>query len=592
MDMKYFIYCRKSSEAEDKQTLSNPAQRRELTDYAKAQKLTVVNIYEESKSAHWAGRPLFNEMFKRIEKGEANGIIVWDESRIARNAKDSGDVIYMMDLGQLIEIRKPGKIYHNTPDDKSWLAMCFMMSKKESDDKGVNVKRGLKEKAQQGWFPSSWTKPGYMWDRMAERGNKTILKDPDRFPLIEKAWKMMVTGLYSVPQILKVLNEEWGYTTLRRKTIGGNQMARSTLYEVFTDPFYYGEYEYPIGSGLYFTGQHETMITKDEYERVQILLGRKGKARPKQHIFPFTGLAKCGECEAMITAEEKWQVICPICRYKFSSNNKDACPKCTTVIEEMQNPTLLHYIYYHCTKRKNPNCTQKSVEVTDWEKQVDKILSEIEISPRFKDWAIKYINEENNKEIQDRTVVLHSQQQGYDNVIKQIDNLVKLKISPENSDGSLLPDDVYQEQIQTLTKKKRELKLQLDGLDGRVDKWRENVERSFNFACYARYWFANGDDRTKKEIMMGLGSNLILMSKILRIDVQEPLIRIKESKSKADEIKGMFEPNENADNTTQIEYLWTQNPALLPRQGSNLRHPPYKCPQLSLRLGLSHDPKT
>src|SRR5690606_7280422 len=117
----------------------------------------------------------------------------------------------------------------------------------------------------------------------------------DRFILIKKAWKLMITGAYTVPQILKILNEEWGYTTLRRKTIGGNPMARSTLYEVFTDPFYYGEYEYPVGSGNWFTGQHEPMITKDEFDRVQILLGRNGKPRPKQHEFPFTGLAKCGE---------------------------------------------------------------------------------------------------------------------------------------------------------------------------------------------------------------------------------------------------------------------------------------------------------
>ena len=69
--------------------------------------------------------------------------------RIARNSLDGGKVIYMMDLGQLEQIVKPGRTYKNTPDDKSWLSMCFMMSKKESDDKGVNVKRGLREKAEE-----------------------------------------------------------------------------------------------------------------------------------------------------------------------------------------------------------------------------------------------------------------------------------------------------------------------------------------------------------------------------------------------------------------------------------------------------------
>jgi len=130
---RYFIYCRKSSEGEDKQILSLPAQERELSLYAKKNKLQVVDIYNESKSAHTIGRPVFNDILQRIEKGEAQGIIVWDESRIARNSMDGGKVIYMLDTQQLVEIHKPGRIYRNTPDDKSWLAMCFMMSKKESD---------------------------------------------------------------------------------------------------------------------------------------------------------------------------------------------------------------------------------------------------------------------------------------------------------------------------------------------------------------------------------------------------------------------------------------------------------------------------
>ncbi len=105
--LKFFIYCRKSSEQEDRQILSLPAQEKELLDLATREKLHIVDTYKESRSAHTAGRPLFDEMLKRIERGEANGIIVWDESRIARNSLDGGKVIYMMDLEQIKAIVKP-----------------------------------------------------------------------------------------------------------------------------------------------------------------------------------------------------------------------------------------------------------------------------------------------------------------------------------------------------------------------------------------------------------------------------------------------------------------------------------------------------
>ena len=591
MDMKYLFYCRKSSESDEKQVMSLDSQERELIILAK--KLGVraaLKPYRESKSAKTIGRPFFNEMLEKVRSGEANAIMTWHPDRLSRNPVDAARIIALMDEGKLMEVVTPYQAFNNNSMSKYMLGMFMLQAKFDNDHKGENVVEGLQTKAENGWLPYSWTKPGYMWDRLAEKGNKTILNDPIRYPLIKKAWDMMLTGKYNVPKILQVLNNEWNYITLRRKTIGGNPMARSTLYDVFSDPFYYGEYEYPIGSGKWINGKHTPMITKTEFERVQILLGRKGKPRPKTHEFPFTGLVTCGECGAMVTAEEKYQIICPVCKYKFNSNNKDACPKCKTLIEEMVDPKLLHYVYYHCTKRKNPNCTQKSLEVTEWEKQVDNELSKLEISPRFKDWAIKYINEENEREIVDRNTILESQQKSYNEVIKQLDNLVRLKISPNNSDGSLLPDDIYENQMKELQQKKRDLKNRLDGVDARIDNWREQVERTFNFACYARYWFANGDIQTQKDIMMGLGSNLKLFNKIVRIKVQKPLHHIEETKKEVDRINPMFEPNKNADNTIQIEDLWTENPTVLPREDSNLQPYSYRNPLVTKRPGLSYYP--
>lgn len=562
--MKYFIYCRKSSEGDDKQVLSNPAQKLELTSLANKEKLSVVGIYEEEKSAHSIGRIKFNEMLTRIENGEADGIIVWDESRIARNSLDGGKVIYMLDENKIQEIRKPGKTYRNTPDDKSWLAMCFMMSKKDSDDKGVNVKRGLKMKATSACVPPySWTKAGFLWDKFSERGDKKFIDDPIRWTLIDKMFDLMLTGAYTPPQLLKILNEDWNYTTPVRKTIGGGPMQRSTIYRILTDPFYYGEFEYPLGSGNWIQGTYSKMITKDEFDRIQVLLGRKGKPRAKKHAFPYTGLIRCGECQAMITAEEKRQIICPQCKYKFSSNNKEKCPKCSILIEEMVKPTLLHYNYYHCTKRKDPNCSQKSIKIEELEQQVDELLSRIEISPRFTEWALTYLNEQNDKEVQDRTVIIKSQRSGYDDVVSQIDNLVKLKISPQNSDGSILPDEIYEPQMQGLLKKKKELKDKLDNSDLRIDKWLELTEKTFNFACYARYHFANGDTQTKREILLGLGPNLMLKDGIVRVDLLKPLQFLEEAKNEINKISARLEPTEKIDNTLQMEALWDQNLTLL-----------------------------
>ena len=65
--MKYFVYSRKSSESEDRQVLSIPAQLNELAAIAEREGYEVATTYQESMSAKSSGRPVFNEMLKVIE---------------------------------------------------------------------------------------------------------------------------------------------------------------------------------------------------------------------------------------------------------------------------------------------------------------------------------------------------------------------------------------------------------------------------------------------------------------------------------------------------------------------------------------------
>ena len=65
--LKYFIYCRKSSEDEERQILSIEAQLQELRDYAKQNSLFVIKEFFESRTAKEPGRPVFNQMLSEIE---------------------------------------------------------------------------------------------------------------------------------------------------------------------------------------------------------------------------------------------------------------------------------------------------------------------------------------------------------------------------------------------------------------------------------------------------------------------------------------------------------------------------------------------
>src|SRR5665213_2599172 len=90
----YFIYCRKSSEAEDRQVLSNDSQKVELRAVAAKLNLPVIELLEESMTAKEPGRPIFNKMMERLHRGEAAGVICWKLDRLARNPVDGGAITW------------------------------------------------------------------------------------------------------------------------------------------------------------------------------------------------------------------------------------------------------------------------------------------------------------------------------------------------------------------------------------------------------------------------------------------------------------------------------------------------------------------
>ena len=303
--------------------------------------------------------------------------------------------------------------------------------------------------------------------------------------------------------------------------MGGKPLARSTIYLMFTKPFYYGRFEYPKDSGMWYDGKHEPMITTAEYDRVQVLLGRDGNPRPRTHFdFAFTGVIRCG-CGSMVTAEEKRQVICGSCRLKFAHGKRTACPRCKTDISEMTKPTLLHYTYYHCTKGLNRACVEKSVSAAELERQMEEGLSRIQISERFRDWALKYLREIHDKEVASRNDMIQSQQMAYRACLQRLDNLTKLKTSPANGDGSLLSDEEYGRQRLELLNEKRQIEELLGDAGERVEHWLKLSEQTFRFACDVRKRFASGNTQVKKAIISAIGSNLILKGNKLSISSQK-----------------------------------------------------------------------
>src|SRR3989339_929594 len=198
--MKYIAYCRKSTDEKDKQVLSIDQQIAELKEFATREHLEVIEFITEAKTAKVPGRKQFEIVLKKLEKGQAQGIISWHPDRLARNSIDGGKIIYLLDTGKLLDLKFPSHWFENTPQGKFMLSIAFGQSKYYIDNLSENVKRGLRQKLRNGVWPAK-APYGYL-NNPKTRG---IDVDPEKSKAIKRAFEMFAEGNHTFTDIAKYL---------------------------------------------------------------------------------------------------------------------------------------------------------------------------------------------------------------------------------------------------------------------------------------------------------------------------------------------------------------------------------------------------
>lgn len=344
---KYCLYARKSSEQDERQALSIDSQVKEMLQIAERDGLEVIDVRRESHSAkNSEERPVFNEIITDLRNGRFNAILTWAPDRLSRNAGDLGSLVDLMDQKLLSEIRTYGQKFTNSPNEKFLLMILCSQAKLENDNKSVNVKRGLKMRVEMGLWPGA-APTGYLNENRVDRKGQVIV-DPERAPIIKKMFEKFAYEKWSGRKL-----HHWLKFELNFRTKSNHHLALSNIYTILQNSFYCGVFEYPRGSGNWYTGKHKPIIGRELFDKVQEQLKRDQIVRESKE-FAFTRLITCGLCGSGISAEEKFK--------------------------HQKNGNVHRYVYYGCTRGRDLNCKNGYIREEELIKQLTAILDRLSVN--------------------------------------------------------------------------------------------------------------------------------------------------------------------------------------------------------------------
>jgi DNA invertase Pin-like site-specific DNA recombinase len=457
--------------------VSLPEQRAAIERLASQFNLTIDQWFEERETAAKRGRPIWNQMLKALRKGTFRGVVIHKIDRSARNLKDWADLGDMIDQGIEVKFANEGLDLSSrggrlSADIQAVVAADYIRNLREE------AKKGLYGRLRQGFYP--WRAPvGYL-DHGAARA-KTI--DPIKGPLVRRAFELYSIGQWTILTLADELNR------LGLRNLAGQKMTRNGVHIMLRNPFYYGVIRVSV-SGDTYVGNHEALISKSTFDRVQdILHGRVG-TRNTIHDFLYRKTIQCANCGYRLIGEIQKGIV-----------------------------------YYRCHGR---NCKQVSVREERFREALDVQLRKIEFTQVECLYLKDRISALKGSWDKDREVAVQAIKIRIQSITDRLNRLMDAYLD-QNLDKT-----IFDERRSSMLSERRALEDNVRDYETGRRSIPDEIEKCVELAKSASILYKNASTEKKRQLLRALMSNSIIREKSLDFVWQMPF-RVIAEREKSDE---------------------------------------------------------
>lgn len=277
--LRVALYIRVSGEEQKIKGLSLEAQQERLEEYARQQGWVVVGIYiDAAKTARkdMRKRSEFQKMINAVKRDEIDLLLFCRLDRWFRSVADYYKIMEILQAHHCDWKTTDEEYDTSTANGRLYINVKLSIAQNEADICSERISVVFDSKVQHGTVVSGNCPFGYVVNE-----KKRLVIDPDAAAIVRDAFNYYESSISQRGTIRHI-----------RETYGVN-WCDATFRRMLSERLYTGVYD---SRGRYNENFCEPIISKEQFEHVQVLIGRNARSVPSGKVYIFTSVLKCAEC--------------------------------------------------------------------------------------------------------------------------------------------------------------------------------------------------------------------------------------------------------------------------------------------------------